>query len=217
MEKTLNEPRTYWDHLVEDGRTYQMGSQIHRVFLLDLLKRIGVKSFLDVGCGTGPLYEMLMDAPLGKYLSINDYKGVDYADRMIRVCEDRFPKGDFEVQDARFLKEDTTSWDAVVLMHCLDHLDDYQAAIDEASRVAKLYVVVILWRPLTTNGQNNLNDRNSYDRTEGQWEDTYLQEYSEEKLIEAFEKANLELIEEYFGPEVNNETTSNRLYLLKKL
>jgi ubiquinone/menaquinone biosynthesis C-methylase UbiE len=208
--------KSYWDYLVEDGRTYQMGKQIHRIYLLRLLKKLGVKSFLDVGCGTGPLYEILMDSNLREYLPITEYKGVDYSEGMIKVCEAKFPEGDFEVQDARMLKEDNQSWDAVTLMHCLDHLDDYEAAIKEAARVARKYVVIILWRPLTTSGENNLNNKNNYGREEGEWEDTHLQEYSRERLLNAFSDAGLALELQYNGLDINSGNTSNTLFLLKK-
>jgi hypothetical protein len=103
-------------------------------------------------------------------------------------------------------------------MHCLDHLDDYKSAIDEAARVARKYVLIVLWRPLTTSGENNLNDRNTYGRDDGgQWEDTHLQEYSEEKLLQAFKDAHLKVELKESGAEINQEGRSNTLYLLKKI
>lgn len=223
--------KTYWDYIVKNGERYQMGGQSHRVFLLDLLagsepvingrasSRIEpARSLLDVGCGTGPIYELLKfdkQKQDSKWNVIEKYKGTDYAEGMIAVCKKEFPEGDFEVQDARKMTELDKSWDAVLLMHILDHVDDYQAVLKEAARVAKKYVLLVLWRPLTTNGQNNLNSLNTYDRQEGQWEDTHLQEFSPEKLQEAFENAGLTPVFFTNGSEINQEGRSNSLYLLE--
>lgn len=226
----MQEPRTYWDYIVKDGQRYQMGGQSHRVFLLNLLagqeQTVSARasstieparSLLDVGCGTAPIYELLqfdVQKPDSKWNVIEKYKGTDYADGMIAVCKKEFPQGDFEVQDARHMTEKDKSFDAVLLMHVVDHTDDYQAVFREAARVAKKYVLLVLWRPLTTNGLNNLNSLNTYDRQEGQWEDTHLQEFSREKLEEAFAQAKLTSIFETSGPEINQEGRSNTLFLL---
>jgi hypothetical protein len=99
----------------------------------------------------------------------------------------------------------------------LDHLDDYQSAINEAARVAKKYVLIVLWRGFTNSGQNNLNDRNDFGRDDGgHWEDTHLQDYSKERLLEAFQKAGLKLEFETSGVEINHEGKNNTLFLLSK-
>jgi ubiquinone/menaquinone biosynthesis C-methylase UbiE len=209
--------RTYWDTFLDP---YQMGMMSHREFLLDLLKEKGVKSFLDVGCGTGPLYQLIRDTWKDQGHKRWDfvYKGSDYSWAMIDICKRSFLAGNFVVQDARDLIEPDNSYDAVVLMHCLDHLDDYQAAIREAARVARKYVLIVLWRPLSTSDTNGLNDRNMYGKKEGEepWEDTHLQDYSESRLKEAFKEANLTVELQTNGPEINKEGKFNTLFLLKK-
>ena len=222
--------KNYWDYLVEDGRMYQMGGQSHRIYLLDLLAgqkndRIvqvnPIRSLLDIGCGTAPIYELLqMDAKKNdsKWDIIEKYKGSDYSEGMIRVCKKEFPQGDFAVEDARSLSEETASFDCVLLLHCLDHLDDYEKAINEAARVSRKYVCIVLWREFTTNGLNNLNDKNSYGRDDGgHWEDTHLQDYSKEKLLEAFKKAKLNLVLDKSDEEINKEGKHNTLFLLEKI
>jgi ubiquinone/menaquinone biosynthesis C-methylase UbiE len=215
----------YWDYLASSGE-YQMGPQSHRLFLLDLLQEKKVESFLDVGCGTGPLYQLLRDPNQNKISQEKNelqarwkfgYKGTDYSKGMIKTAKKMFPEGDWEVEDARHLKEKDNSWDAVVLMHCLDHLDDYQAAIKEATRVAKKYVLIVLWRGLTPSDENNLNDKSSYGRDDGKlWIDQHLQDYSETKLKEAFRMNDLVIELETNGEEINKEGKFNTLFLLKK-
>lgn len=219
----IDDPRTYWESQ-DFASPYQMGPQKHRVYLLDLLKHKGVKSMLDDGCGTAPLYQLIKnsvepssDGVLFKRWEF-DYKGTDYSRQMIETCKEQFPEGNFEVQDARSLQELDQSWDCVVLMHALDHLDDYQAAIKEAARVSSKYVCIVLWRGFVNQG-TNLNPRNTYGKQEGEapWEDTYLQEYSKEALDEAFKEAGLVIEEIAEGEALNSDQSHyNFLYLLRK-
>lgn len=218
----ITDPKSYWEH--EDFSTpYQMGMMPHRGYLLDLLRDRGVKSFLDVGCGTAPLYQLIKETiePTADMIIHRKrwdfkYKGTDYSRTMIETCREQFPEGDFEVQDARKLKEEDNSWDAVVIMHTLDHLDDYQSAIKEASRVASKYVCIILWRSFVTDEQGtHLNDKNSYGKQEGEepWEDTYLQEFSRKALDEAYKEAGLKIAHEM---EIGGDYSKyNYLVLLK--
>ena len=206
----MAEERTYWETF---HSPYQMGPQKHRIYMLDLLQSKGIESLLDVGCGTAPIYELIINTPYGF-----EYKGVDYSWSMIEVAKKEFPEGNFEVQDARSLNEAAQSWDCVLLMHALDHLDDYQAAIREAARVAKRYVCIILWRSFVNEG-TRLNPRNMYGKKEGEepWEDTYLHEYSREVLEEEFKKSSLSIEHIAEGEAINSDSSHyNFLYLLCK-
>lgn len=210
MHKNLmDNPRTYWDSFVSP---YQMGAQKHRLYMMETLADYDIESLLDVGCGTGPIYEINRD-----YGFDFKYKGTDYSPAMIEIAKREFPEGDFEVQDARYLSEPDNSWDCVLLLHCLDHLDDYKSAIKEAARVAKKYVCIVLWRSFVAEG-TNLNDRNMMGKKEGEepWEDTHLQEYSKQALEKAFKEANLEIEETAEGEQLNSDQSHyNFMYLLR--
>lgn len=209
------EMQNFWDSF--EGR-YQMGEQKHRSYMLDLLKAKGVKTLLDDGCGTAPIYELITTAEDGRWDNITKYKGTDYSPAMVAICKEEFPHGEFEVQDARKLTEPDNSWDCVLLMHALDHLDDYTAAIAEAARVSNKYVCIILWRGFVNEG-TNLNDRNTMGKEPGEepWKDTYLHEYSKESLDEAFKKAGLVVEEIAEGEALNSDASHyNFLYLLRK-
>jgi SAM-dependent methyltransferase len=218
----MKEPKNYWDYLVKDSQgkyhdLYQMGPQSHRLYLLDLLKEKNVKSVLDTGCGTAPIYQLIKNNPAWDFI----YKGTDYSEGMIESCQFNFPDGNFEVQDNRMLKEKDNSWDCVLMMHVLDHLDDYEAAIIEAARVAKKYVLIVLWRGInyTPGAVNNLNNKSRISREEGEpdWEDTHLQDYAWEPLAAAFQKAGLVIEQKEEGEVVNKEGRYNTLILLKKI
>lgn len=196
---------TFWDTF---HSAYQMGPSKHRLYLLKRMKELGVKNFLDTGCGTGPLYE----------LNNNElkYKGTDYSWAMIEQAKQHFPDGDFEVQDARKLTEADNSWDCAVSMHCLDHLDDHRAAIAELARVSRKYVIVVLWRGFV--GQDRINDRNMMNKNEGEqpWEDTYLHEYSRDDLMAEFSKNKLSVVEEVTGDKINDPGKYNWMVILEK-
>lgn len=209
----MDNPKVYWDTF--SGK-YQHGEQKHRIYMLDLLKKKGVKSILDVGCGTGCLWEIINDHR-EKYDFT--YLGTDYSQGMIEACKVNFPDIAWVQEDARHLKEDNNSWDCVVLLHSLDHLDDYKSAISEAARVAQRYVCIVLWRPLMDSETNNLNDKNMYGKKEGDnpWLDTHLQEYSRNLLEEEFKKNNLVIEETAEGEAINSDQSKfNFLYLLRK-
>lgn len=206
----MDNPRTFWDTFTT---AYQMGEQKHRMYLLNLLNYHHVKTLLDVGCGTGPIYEIIKNHQMPL-----EYKGVDYSPAMIEVAKGMFPEADFAVEDARKLTEESESWDCVLLLHSLDHIDDYKAVIGEAARVSRKYVCIVLWRSFVAEG-TNLNDRNMMGKKEGEapWEDTHLHEYSRQVLEEEFVKNKLRIIHVAEGEAINSDHSKyNFLYLLSK-
>ena len=200
--------KTFWE---EFTTPYQMGEQKHRMFTLEYLCKLGVKSILDVGCGTGPMGEIIL-----KHNLPFKYKGTDYSHSMIAVANGLMPELDWEVEDMRKLREKDNSWDCVLLMHSLDHTDDYKSSIKEATRVSNKYVCIILWRALKDEG-TNLNSVNRMGKKDNEepFEDTHLQEYSIQTLQEEFKKNKLELIE-VINDERVNEGKSNTLFILQK-
>src|SRR3990167_2453876 len=91
LQMDKSKRRTYWDTFES---SYQMGYQKHRLYLLDLLLGKDVHGIFDVGCGTGPIYEIIKrrNYPFS-------YKGTDYSPAMIDVAKQSFPEAFWEVQD----------------------------------------------------------------------------------------------------------------------
>lgn len=206
--------RTFWDYVAGTGGLYQMGNSIYRNYILNKLKEFKVESILDEGCGTAPIYQLIKENPDKWNFK---YKGTDLANEMISVAKKAFPEADLEYQDARHPTELDNSWDAVLLIDCLDHADDYKTIIKEASRMSKKYVIISLWRSLKAEG-TNLNDKNMMNLNPGDepWEDTHLQEYSKQSLMTEFEKNNLTLLEMTQGPEVNEPGKDRSVWILQK-
>ncbi len=199
---------TYWDNFKS---LYQHGEQKHRMYLMQLLNELKIVSLLDVGCGTGPIGEIII-----KHAYPIKYKGIDYSSSMIKVAKDNFPTLEWETGDMRKLNEKDNSWECVLLMHSLDHTNDYKNAIAEATRVSSKYVCIVLWRSLLEDG-SHLNSVNKMDRTDDKsWDDTHLQEYSMQVLEKEFKKNKLNLETVINDSRINEDRVYNTLFLLKK-
>lgn len=209
--------RTYWEIV---DVPYQHGPHKHRLFLLDLLAEKKIKSLLDVGCGTGPIYDLLINGEEGRWDNIIKYKGIDYCHRFIEWAKKEYGEKLFELQDARHLDEPNEAWDCVLLMHSLDHIKEWEQVIKEATRVSKQYIVIILWQDFRLDGEVKINDRNMFCKQEGEepWADTYLLQYSREKLEPEFKRNNLRIAEEAGGDLINSDQSKwNYLFLLEKI
>lgn len=110
------------------------------------------ETLLDAGCGPGWNYEHFIE--YGPILA--KYKGTDYSARFIRACKIKYPEADFEVQDARDLKEPDNSWDVVLLQDIVEHTNGYEKPIESALRVAKKRVIVTFWH--LTENDDHIND-----------------------------------------------------------
>jgi 2-polyprenyl-3-methyl-5-hydroxy-6-metoxy-1,4-benzoquinol methylase len=79
---------------------------------------------LDVGCGTGQLFQDLQAAGFyGRYL------GVDASQAMIEVATRHNPEGSFRVGAMEMLYERIGFWDAVVCLHALPYSDNPEEAL----------------------------------------------------------------------------------------
>lgn len=162
----------FWDNLMESDEnageymlSYGEGPGAETRLVLSNFVNDG-ESVLDVGCGPG--WNMEHFAEYGPALS--KYKGVDYAIRFVRAANQRrkakldqnFSTAKvlpFELQDARNLKEGSSSWDVVIIQDCLEHTNGYEESMDEAMRVARKRVIVGFWHLMHEKDEDNpVND-----------------------------------------------------------
>lgn len=87
------------------------------------------KKILDIGCGTGEFAGLF---------SKFDYYGIDISERYIRYAAKR-KKGNFKVMDAARLEFPDDSFDYILIMAILHHLDNdkINQVLSEAKRVIK--------------------------------------------------------------------------------
>jgi 2-polyprenyl-3-methyl-5-hydroxy-6-metoxy-1,4-benzoquinol methylase len=102
-----------------------------------LMARDGVRSVLDVGCGSGQLALLLLDK------GIKEYCGIDFSQKRIEWARKNCPGFTFIVDDVlRTNMFSTFPYDAVV---CAEFLDHVQADIEMIQRIktgARFYAIV---------------------------------------------------------------------------
>jgi len=104
-----------------------------------IVPEIRGKTFLDAGCGTGTMVQVLDKCGY-------DAVGVEYSDAGVEVCEKKgieVYQGD--IQNLQF-KDD--EFDTVLSQHVLEHVDDDLEALKEMCRVAKLKVISVVPSPV---------------------------------------------------------------------
>lgn len=199
--------KTYWDELAESGNTYQHGITKHRDKIMKLMSKNKVTSLLDVGCGTGPMFPLIKEY-YEKLPKLPRYKGIDYSKGFIDIAKKEFGDEFFEVQDARKLKEKKNSWDMVLLMHCLDHVDDWKQVLQEAKRVSSRFVLIILWRSFIESEdwvhQTVMNDT--------LYKDTFLREYRQKDFEAELARQDMKTISR--GNILNKDKKYNYYYFL---
>ena len=101
--------------------------------VLEELKKYPFQELLDVGCGTGPMIELLL-----KEFPDRSYTGIDLTPRMIEVAQEKqLAHSRFLVGDSENLPFDKDMFDAVICTNSFHHYPNPQAFINEASRVLK--------------------------------------------------------------------------------
>jgi SAM-dependent methyltransferase len=88
------------------------------------------KRVLDVGCGAGSFCRLAADG--GAQVT-----GIDAAETLVELAEERVPSGEFHVGDLQFLPFGENTFDAVTGFNSFQYAADPAAALREAGRVAK--------------------------------------------------------------------------------
>jgi SAM-dependent methyltransferase len=132
------ETREHWKTLHRDDLAVLMhhgaaGAQHpSRKFVASLIRK--GESVLDVGCGAGVGYEALAAEGLE-----SRYVGIDSSEPSIDIAREFYPDGDFRVGNATSLVAElgNRSFDVVLVRHVLEHLPDFEAAMNEAICVSR--------------------------------------------------------------------------------
>lgn len=115
----------------------------HRKELADLVQDLYTpgESFLEVGCGSGLVYEALVP----NIVSEKNYIGIDNSQKMLSLAKKRFSKGNFKYDDLLSLSLSNNSVDMVAAFEVLGHLTAIEKPISEMFRVASHMVIFTVW------------------------------------------------------------------------
>lgn len=116
----------------------------HRAALGDLCARYLISRelrVLEVGCGTGRVYEQLVP----RLLPDDGYVGVDISGRMLAIAQQRFPGGRFHQGDGSALALADGAVDYALAFEVLGHLPDIQPLIRELGRVSRRGFLFTVW------------------------------------------------------------------------
>lgn len=133
----------------EDVAKYQSKNPIKQFLIKRFLKTIAleikkleVKSVIDLGCGEGFVEEYL----LKEGLKI-EIVGIDKNKKAIRQARGRNPNGEFIQGDIFSLNFKDKQFDLVLMLEVLEHLREPQKALLKAKRLAKMAIFSVPWEP----------------------------------------------------------------------
>jgi len=106
------------------------------------------RTILEVGCGEGYLCNYVR--------SLRDFsrvEGVDVSGEIIALARSRYPDISFSVNSVYDLRYGNSAFDVVMACELLEHLADYDKALQEIYRITKRYCILSvpvepLWRIL---------------------------------------------------------------------
>lgn len=132
----------FWDYLARHDAG-EFFSEKHAPDLAGRLVRAAQpRTAIDIGCGTGPLVEQLVDRGISAI-------GVDSSPAVIDAARRRVPGARFELGSVTALPFADHSIDAATLIEVVEHLDDetLRAAIAEAARILRPGGVLMITTP----------------------------------------------------------------------
>jgi len=116
----------------------------HREQLVDIVSRYATgaqTSILEVGCGTGLVYEKLVTSlPV-----TSKYIGVDSSMKMLEIAKQNFPQGQFLYGDGYELVFRDQGFDVVLCFEVLGHIPEIKSFVSELLRVAKKTCIFTIW------------------------------------------------------------------------
>lgn len=108
--------------------------------ILEELKKIQFADLLDVGCGTGPMIELLVSEYPEKH-----YTGLDLTPKMIETANAKHLKNtEFIVGDSENLPFSAESFDVVICANSFHHYPNPQKFFDGVTRVLRRGGVFVL-------------------------------------------------------------------------
>ena len=116
----------------------------HPSRLKTLELRQGMTTVLDVGGGTGVMFELLRERRPDL-----DYLGIDVTAQFVAAARARFPADAARFREGSLygLAELPGSFDAVLCRHILEHLPDFEPAVQRMYERARKKLVIVFYLP----------------------------------------------------------------------
>ena len=113
-----------------------------RLKAIELLE--GMTSVLDVGCGTGVMFELIRERRPDL-----DYVGIDVTAQFVAAARERFPADAARFREGSLYELDRLpgEFDAVLSRHVLEHLPDYAPAVQRMYARARRKLIVVFYLP----------------------------------------------------------------------
>jgi SAM-dependent methyltransferase len=120
-----------------EGREHP--SRLKAVELLD-----GMTSVLDVGCGTGVMFELIRERRPDL-----DYLGIDVTAQFVAAARERFPADAARFREGSLYELDRLPgpFDAVLCRHILEHLPDFVPAVERMYGRARRKLIIVFYLP----------------------------------------------------------------------
>jgi SAM-dependent methyltransferase len=120
-----------------EGREHP--SRLKAVELLD-----GMTSVLDVGCGTGVMFELIRERRPDL-----DYLGIDVTAQFVAAARERFPADAARFREGSLYELDRLPglFDAVLCRHILEHLPDFVPAVERMYGCARRKLIIVFYLP----------------------------------------------------------------------
>jgi len=131
---TVKRVDAYWTGSVDEKK--------HRVNIAALIRRFMVAprdSLLEVGSGTGLIYEALKQGGDIRYL------GLDRSKAMLKLAAKRYKDAEFREGDALRLPFPDRSYDLTFAFEVFGHMANCEKAISELYRVARKVTMFSVW------------------------------------------------------------------------
>lgn len=205
MEDKIAETIDTYNNIVEEYIDYFRSKDLHGNVqfqreidvLVDYLKE-GSK-ILDVGTAIGDYPKYLTEKCNKNFQVI----GIDSSENMIKVAKEKAPKAVFEVMDMRELSYPKQSFDAIICLATLIHVDDATAIkiLEKFDTILKDNGLIIINVMEYIDGEKELYDKEPFNPNYN----TYFNRYTKDFFINWFKSKNYEILNIFDNPVFNTE------------
>jgi len=126
-----NEIDAYW--------ACQDETAARKVVVADLKPHLHDGDIMDIGCGSGRIYETLRDFDIIKE---HRYRGYDSSREMIAIAKGRYKRVKFEYADLMDIDQPAAN---VICINVLQHIDDWQTTTSKMLGLAEKMLYVVAW------------------------------------------------------------------------